>query len=257
LPASPDAVAAYVADLAERRRVATVQRRVAAVRARHVDAGLPTPTAAPDVTAAVTQAQWRRRNDVTDTEPIDVDALRAMSAAAPGSIAGARDRALLLVAYGAGLRPGELTALTIDDITLVRTGMTVRVARGAVVVPFGSDEHLCSVRAWKAWKRAASLARGPAFRPVDRHGRVLAVPLGDKAVTRIVRRAAARAGFDPARWSGGSLRRGMVLAAATHGASDTGIMAHTGHRSRRLVRRYMTDDTASTTATAARDSDHG
>ena len=55
------------------------------------------------------------------------------------------------------------------------------------------------------------------------------------------RRAAAGAALDPTRYRGLSLRRGTVAAATEHGASDAGIMAHTGHRSRRLVRRYMAD----------------
>lgn len=255
LPAAPATVAHYVDDVSSRWRVATVRRRVAAIRASHLDAGHASPTVAPAVAAAVTRAEWRHRDDATPTAPIDVDSLRAMSAALPGTIAGARDRALLLVGYGAGLRPGELVALRASDVRTVADGMVVRVARGPVLVPFGSDDHLCSVRAWHAWSRAARVHDdAPAFRSVDRHGRVGTGALGEKAVTRIVRRAAQRAGLDPEQWSGRSLRRGMVLAATAHGASDAGIMAHTGHRSRRLVRRYMTDDTASSARPAARDS---
>lgn len=255
LPAAPAAVARYVDDVSSRWRVATVRRRVAAIRATHLDAGHATPTAAPTVAAAVTRAEWHHRDDATPTAPIDVESLRAMSAASPATLAGARDRALLLVGYGAGLRPGELVALRACDVRVVADGMVVSVARGPVLVPFGSDDHLCSVRAWEEWSRAAQLhADEPAFRSVDRHGRVGLGALGEKAVTRIVRRAAQRAGLDPAHWSGRSLRRGMVLAATAHGASDAGIMAHTGHRSRRLVRRYMTDDTASGGGSAVRDS---
>jgi hypothetical protein len=56
-----------------------------------------------------------------------------------------------------------------------------------------------------------------------------------------VRRAAAAAGLDPVRYRGLSLRRGMVTVATAHGVSDARIMEHTGHRSRRLVQRYMND----------------
>jgi hypothetical protein len=97
------------------------------------------------------------------------------------------------------------------------------------------------VQAWTRWRDTAGLGDGPAFRPVDRHGRVGGARLGPKAVTRVVRRAATRAGLDPARYRGLSLRRGMVTAATEHGVSDARIMAQTGHRSRRLVRRYMLD----------------
>jgi hypothetical protein len=66
-----------------------------------------------------------------------------------------------------------------------------------------------------------------------------------RGVTRIVQRAAERAGLDGVCYSGRSLRRGMVLAATEHGVSERRIMEHTGHRSRRLVRRYMTEDARS------------
>ncbi len=65
------------------------------------------------------------------------------------------------------------------------------------------------------------------------------VALSTRGITRIVQRAVARADLDPTRYSGRSLRRGMVLAATEQGATEAGIMAQTGHRSRRLVRRYM------------------
>jgi site-specific recombinase XerD len=241
LPASPTTVAAYVDELAAHRRVSTVRRRVAAVRARHVDAGVPSPTSTLDVQAALTRAEWRGRHDRTTTRPLGVDELRAVSRAAPATMAGRRDRALVLVGYGAGLAPGELARLGVDDIAVGPAGIDVRTARGRSLVPYGSDDWLCSVAAWRAWRQAAHLRQGPAFRPVDRHGVVHDRPLGVRGVTRIVQRAAARAGLDPARYSGRSLRRGMVLAATEHGASERGIMAQTGHRSRRLVRRYMSE----------------
>ena len=63
--------------------------------------------------------------------------------------------------------------------------------------------------------------------------------LSDRAVTTIVQRAATRAGLPrPERFTGRSLRLGMILAAAAVGTPDEGIMAHTGHRSKRLVRDY-------------------
>jgi integrase len=147
----------------------------------------------------------------------------------------------LLLGYGAGLRPGELARLATRDVRRVGAGLQVRIPRGVVVVPFGSAPELCAVEAWIRWRHAAGVAGGPAFRGVDRHGRLAEPGLGPKAVTRIVRRSAATAGLDPARYRGLSLRRGMVAAATAQGVSDARIMQHTGHRSRRLVRRYMRD----------------
>jgi integrase len=86
---------------------------------------------------------------------------------------------------------------------------------------------------------ASGVADGPAFRPVDRHGHVGGGRLSDRSVATVVKRAAAAAGLDPARYGGQSLRRGMVAAAAERGVDEAGIMAQTGHRDARLVRAYV------------------
>jgi site-specific recombinase XerD len=238
LPATSPAVARYLDDVGQRRSVATVRRRLAAVRAVHVDAGWVSPTEAADVRAAVARAEWHQRGRTMPTTPLAIDDLRRMSQVLPDTLTGRRDRALLLLGYGAGLRPGEIAALAAGAVRVVVAGLHVDVARGRVLVPFGSAPELCAVTAWTRWRAAAKLGDGPAFRAVDRHGH-LGAGLGPKAVTRLVRRAAGGAGLDPARYRGLSLRRGMVAAATERGASDAGIMAHTGHRSRRLIRRYM------------------
>lgn len=240
-PAAATTVAQHLDDLAHDHKVATVRRRLAAVRAAHLDAGARSPTGAAPVRLAVARAEWRQRGRAESTVPLGTEELRAISRALPATLAGRRDRALLLVAYGAGLRPGELAGLATHHVQPGDRGLRVESSRGPVVVPFGSSPELCAVAAWTRWQTAADLTEGAAFRAVDRHGNLGPHGLGARAVTRIVRRAAAAAGLDPVRYRGLSLRRGMVSAATAHGVSDAGIMQHTGHRSRRLVQRYMHD----------------
>ena len=55
----------------------------------------------------------------------------------------------------------------------------------------------------------------------------------------VVKRAAQRAGLDPARYAGHSLRSGLATAAAAGGAPERAIMRQTGHRSVEMVRRYI------------------
>jgi hypothetical protein len=85
--------------------------------------------------------------------------------------------------------------------------------RGRVVVPYGADLELCPALAWQEWVTCAGLTAGPAFRSVDREGRLGLTRLGEKAVTRIVQRAAERAGLDESRYSALSLRLGMLASA--------------------------------------------
>jgi integrase len=60
-------------------------------------------------------------------------------------------------------------------------------------------------------------------------------------VVRVTKKLAARAGLDPAKYAGHSLRAGDATAAATAGASERPIMKQTGHRSVQMVRRYIRD----------------
>ena len=232
-------VARFVDEQVGAARMATVRRRLAAIRAHHIDRGLTSPTATREVRIAVARAEWRLRDDARPAPPLGVPELRAISRAAPATRAGIRDRALVLLGYGGGLRPGELAALRFEDVKMGRRGVAMRLASREVVVPLGSSPELCAVTAWSAWWVASPDRSGPAFRPIDRHGRVGAGSLGTRGVTRIVQRSVARAGLDSEQYSGSSLRRGTVLAATYSGATEGRIMDHTGHRSRRLVRRYM------------------
>jgi integrase len=210
LPATASSVVEYLAELAKERRPATVERRLAAISAEHRAVGLPSPTDDPRVRIQVTRLRWQQRRPTGRTVPLEVRELRAMLRALPRGLVGTRDRALLLVGYGAGLRPSELVALDVSDLVVVETGLSIALLRGRVVIPFDPSYRLDAVDAWQAWVAAAGLTGGPAFRAVDGDDRLGLTRLGEQSVTRIVRRAAERAGLDEQRYSALSLRLGVV-----------------------------------------------
>jgi integrase len=147
------------------------------------------------------------------TVPLDETELATILAATPGSLIGLRDRAMLLVGYAAGLRPSELVSLDVSDLTVVEDGLAMSLMRGRIVIPYGVEPDLCPVLAWEDWEAAAGLTAGPAFRSIDRDGRLGLTRLGEKAITRMVQRAAERAGLDESRYSALSLRLGMLASA--------------------------------------------
>jgi integrase len=234
-------VAEYVSELAETRKASTVRRRVFAIASAHRAASLEPPTHDIHVRVAALRVERDQRARFRPTAPLSVDELNAMSHALPATRSGARDRAILLLGFGGGLRRSELVALDVADVQRSRRGLRVRVDERTVLLPFGSRPGLCAVTAWQTWMSAAGLTRGPLFRPVDRHDHVGTRRLSDRAVALVVKRAAVLAGLNPTLYSGDSLRRGLVRAAADRGAPEWGIMAQTGHRTRRLVRDYMRD----------------
>jgi len=240
IPAAPADVARFLGERAEVLAPATVARRLAAIVDAHRRLGHRSPRDEPEVRAALATIEWRFRERRRSTIQLDRECLSRMSLCLPATPSGARDHALLLVGYGAGLRRTELVGLDVADLAIDDDrGVRVRLARGDVWIPPGSAPHVCAVRAWRRWLDHLFVPCGPAFRAVDQHGHVGTTRLSDRAVTIIVRRAAARAGLDPEMYTGRSLRLGLVLAAASAGASDVAIMRQTGHRTRRLVRAYV------------------
>jgi len=110
-----------------------------------------------------------------------------------------------------------------------------------VGIPYESNPETCPVRVLQTWLEQAGLTSGPVFRSINRHGKVQQGRLARADVARIVKKLALRAGLDPARYAGHSLRAGHATAAAVAGASERSIMAQTGHRSVQMVRRYIRD----------------
>ena len=138
--------------------------------------------------------------------------------------------------------------VSVEDLARSADGFTVRLRRSkndqeghgqSKGVPYAREPKLCAVRALEAWLAAAAITTGPLFRGVDQRGRVSERALCDKAVADIVKRSAGRAGLDPARVAGHSLRAGFATTAAKAGRSLDAIMRQTLHRCPKVARRYV------------------
>lgn len=249
MPAAPETVALYLTDLAGVLATATLQRRLTSISQAHQQAGHDTPTG-----AALVRQTWRgiRRTFGTAQQgkaPARTAEVRAMVATLDlGRLKGVRDRALLLIGFAGALRRSELVGLDVDDVTETGDGLVVLLRRsktdqeGAgerLGLPYGSDPATCPVRAWRAWLDASGVLEGPAFRAVDRHGRLGERRLSDRAVAEVVKASAAAAGLDPVQFAGHSLRAGLITSAAEAGVAERDIMRHSRHKSVPVMRRYI------------------
>ncbi|WP_052172632.1 site-specific integrase [Nocardia sp. BMG111209] len=79
----------------------------------------------------------------------------------------------------------------------------------------------------------------PLFPAISRHGGIGATAMSGRAVAELVKRYAARAGLDPALFSGHSLRAGFATQAALGGASDREIMRQGRWSNPRTVHGYI------------------
>lgn len=248
LPCSSATLCLYVAERAQHVRIASLAVELAAVAWNHEGAGLPSPLSDPQV-----RLVWdglRRLHGVARRQvaPLTAAELRGVCAALPATLAGLRDRALLLVGMGAALRRSELAALEVDDLEVRRDGLVVHVRRSKtdqeaqgveVGVARGRLAATCPVRALEAWLRASGLRSGPLFRAVLRSGALSERALTGRSVASIVQRSVERVGLDARRYSGHSLRSGLATTAARAGKSDRAIMLQGRWSGRKMVDTYV------------------
>lgn len=268
LPATPETVGLFLAAEAQAgRKVSTIGRRLVAIAWSHRLAGLELDTKAPAI-RAVLRGIKRTNGTAPDAKaPLLGRDLRRVLAVMGDELAAVRDRALLLLGFAGAFRRSELVGVDwrvagdgSATVTETAEGLVVRLRRSKtdqegegrlVGIPFVADPAMCPVRAVRAWVAAGGLQEGQAlFFPVDRHGRSGEARSGrasdssrltDRAVALIVKRRAAVVGLAADTLSGHSLRAGLATTAAAAGASERSIMTQTGHRSERMVRRYIRD----------------
>jgi integrase len=141
--------------------------------------------------------------------------LTAMLKGQRDTLAGLRNRSLLLLGFAGALRRSELASLDVEDLDFTPSGLVVTLRRSKtdqegqgrkVGVPYGSRPETCPVSTLKTWLESTDISIGPLFREInrgdrltapytDKQGRQRGVRLGDKAVALIVKRAAEAAGL--------------------------------------------------------------
>ncbi|WP_378952600.1 GIY-YIG nuclease family protein [Pelosinus sp. sgz500959] len=155
-----------------------------------------------------------------------VEDIRAMVNTLGDSLIDIRDRALILIGFAAGVRRSELVAIMMDDIEFNCDGLTITMQNSKTdqngqgnkkSIYYGSHLETCPVRSLQEWLKAAKIESGPLFRRINRHGQVGERVLGDQSVALIVKKLAKAAGLDEKKYSGDSLRSGLITTAANRG----------------------------------------
>lgn len=248
LPASSGAVALFLTARAgtDGVSVATLAQALTAISRAHVNAGHPSPRLDPalrEIWQGICRTHGKAPKQARPVSPVQ---LKKLSKAGRG-LAGLRDRALLLVGFAAALRQSELVGLDVADVSEAADGLLVHVGKSKtdqrgvgrdVGVPYGSEPATCPVRALRAWFEASGIVEGAIFRGVYGSG-LTQHRLSARDVSRILQRAAKRAGVDSGGLSGHSLRSGLVTAAAKAGKSVRSIQDQTGHKSVAMVMKYI------------------
>jgi integrase len=251
LPAEPETVGVYLAAAGLGYALPTLGRRVAAIARAHRMAKQPLDTRLPAIRETLrgiarTHGGPPRRSLALATEDI-----KRLIATCGTDLAGLCDRALLLLGFAGALRRSELIGLDLAHLRPTPASMRLLIARSKtdkagegveIGIARGSTPETCSVRAVRAWLKAADITDGPIFRRVTQWGTVGKHQLHPDAVRPILLKRAALAGIEgtllePITPHG--MRAGFITTAYRNGVPDEEIMGHTRHRSLPTMRGYI------------------
>ena len=169
-----------------------------------------------------------------------------------GDLAAVRNRAILLIGFGAALRESEIIALDREHAQLeggdlrifVASSKTDQERAGAWIgIKRAEDPERCPVIALASWLKAARAAgmpidSGPLFRDVRTAGDP-AKRMHPETISKIIRRSVAKVGLESRRYSGHSLRAGFATEAASRGQSLVQIKRQTRHEDLRQLEKYI------------------
>ncbi len=257
-PCPGGVVAEYLAQVADKRKLATVRRRLAALNWWHTLKGHIPPGKTPEVIMTLDGIKRTKAQAGEHTEAkraIVVEELRKIVFGVPETRRGIRDRALILMGFGGALRRSELVRLRVRDVRNEADGLRITIpysktdqfGEGQTVgVNYGRDSNLCPVLVYRYWRQVSEIKSGFVFRPIDRWGNISDddVHLSEDAVALILKRAARRAlgrDFPCNDVSGHSLRAGYATSSAIGGGDIMAIKKQMRHKSVETTMKYVRD----------------
>lgn len=193
---------------------------------------------APGQAAALSRVKGVRRQGVRAGNWLTADqARRLLHAPDSATLRGRRDRAILALLIGCGLRRTELVSLQIDQIQLREGRWVIPDLEGK-----GNRLRTVPVPGWvkdtlDGWILGAALSTGPLFRGVNKAGRIGGPGLSEKVIWQVVRSHAAALGFP--NLAPHDLRRTCAKLCRAAGGELEQIQFLLGHASIQTTERYL------------------
>lgn len=215
------------------------------------DNGATSRTVARRIAALRRYFVWASRNDVAPRDPtegvhtpktagrlprpLDEETVtRVVTSVDPGAEPwrAARDRAVLEILYGSGLRVSELCSLTLDSRERVDALRVVGKGSKARIVPL-SGHAASAIDRWLDVRHEVDAGNGESALFLSARGR----PIGRRDVARILDAATARVGLDH-RSHPHALRHSFATHLMDHGADTRSIQELLGHSDAATTQRY-------------------
>jgi site-specific recombinase XerD len=215
----------------------TINVRLAAVRRLAYEAA-DTGLLSPDLAAGIRRVKGAKKLGMRLGNWLTVEEARALwQLPNMHSVKGKRDRAILAVLLGCGLRRKELVDLNFDHIQR-------REDHWAIVDLVGKGGHIRTVpmpdwvkQTVDDWLSTGQITHGRVFRCVCRHGRVWGARITEKVVWHIVKACAAQLGI--LKLAPHDLRRSCARLCHTAGGELEQIQFLLGHVSVQTTEKYL------------------
>jgi site-specific recombinase XerD len=215
----------------------TINVRLAAVRRLAYEAS-DTGLLSPDLAAGIRRVKGAKRLGVRIGNWLTVDQSKTLlREEMPHSLRGKRDRAILALLIGCGLRRAELVGLKTEDFQ-------VREEHSVIADLVGKGKHIRTVpvplwakRAVDQWTAAAGINAGAIFRRISRLDKIWGDGITPKAIWHVVKAAAKRA--DIKNLAPHDLRRTCARLCHLAGGELEQIQFLLGHASVQTTERYL------------------
>jgi integrase len=216
---------------------ATINLRLSAIRKLASEAA-DNSLLARDLAAGIANVKGAGREGVRTGQWLTREqAERILAAPDPATRKGKRDRALLAVLIGCGLRRKEAAALTLAHVQL-------REARWVIVDLIGKGQRIRSVpmpswtkAAIDSWATSAGITDGLLFRAINKGGRVTGSSMTAQSIFAVVRLYGAKIGIRDL--APHDLRRSFAKLAHKGRAALEQIQLSLGHASITTTERYL------------------
>jgi len=226
----------------------TVERRIASLSSLHQVHGFTyseNPCNHPQVRGTIKLA--RKGISKKKARPILKDMLDKIVGNCDESIAGIRDKAIILCAYmSGGRRRSEIVAARVEDLERRGDDFELSIPRSKTdqegkgfYVPI-SGRAAIALKEWLKILKEHEITYGPVFRNISRHG-AIGESLTDSGFADILMRHIKNAGLDKdelKEFSAHSLRSGFVTQAGIDGYNLQDIMGMTLHKSVQTLMGY-------------------
>tara|TARA_Y100001970_G_scaffold7516_1_gene8617 strand:+ start:56 stop:961 length:906 start_codon:yes stop_codon:yes gene_type:complete len=236
MPTQPKIIALYITQLSKKSKFSTLKRRIASISVIHKLKGQYLDTKHPIIMENLHGIKRTLGSRQKAKKPILINDLKLIIKAIDEKKI--RDKALILLGFAGGFRRSELVNILHEDIEFVPEGIKILIKRSKTdqsgegvikAIPYFDNKEFCPVLTLKNYinKKISKNILDKVFE------------ISDKSVALIIKKYAKKAGLDPSRYAGHSLRSGFATTAAEFGAEERNIMAMTGHKTTQMVRRYI------------------